>query len=257
MLRLPTHYIFLFISFLTFTQFCVFFEPVYSAQNLNELEFNTNVSTFNAEKSSKNTLYELQELKTTVISTREWVYKNSIASTNTELIINNEDYYNQLFHESNNNKEPNSSIDQNAEKSKHSEAFTNSRKLKITSPFGYRINPVTGLSDYHQGLDIPMRKGTPVYAYKKGIIKKVNNDTGLNAGKYVLIQHPDGSESYYMHLSRIIIQPDQKISEGELIGYSGSTGRTTGPHLHFEVRKNNIAVNPLTIGDVKWYIKSY
>ncbi|MEW5821140.1 MAG: M23 family metallopeptidase [Cyanobacteriota bacterium] len=244
------------------------FNPVYSFEKFNVIAYseqnqNVSINKENTTESLSTDSNNIQELKNSVLDLRKWVHSNSIVKGNPELVINNEDYYNQLSYINTNSSKLTNTLrdiknnNNNNNKINKFKTFKTKKNLKISSSFGNRINPVTGLNDYHQGIDIPIKNGTPIFAYKSGIIKKINNNLSLNAGKYILVEHNNGSESYYMHLSEILVKSNQLVSQGEVIGLSGSSGRTTGPHLHFEIRKNNIAVNPLMIGDAKWYIKSY
>lgn len=122
----------------------------------------------------------------------------------------------------------------------------------VSSGYGYRIHPVTGKFEFHNGIDIPMKEGTPIYAYSDGIVETVEyRSYANNAGKYIAIIHKEGYETLYLHLSKVLVYNGQLIKKGELLGLSGSTGRTTGPHLHFEIKRNGIAINPENIGMLK------
>lgn len=111
----------------------------------------------------------------------------------------------------------------------------------ITSTYGYRIHPISGIYSLHSGLDIAALKGTPVYAYADGIVS--NNSSGLYSGTFVSIIHGNQFSSLYLHLDKSVVKSNQFVKKGQLIGYVGSTGFSTGSHLHFEIRKNNIPVN--------------
>ena len=113
----------------------------------------------------------------------------------------------------------------------------------LASGFGRRVSPFTGLSQRHQGVDIANRMGIPVVTAADGFVVKTGKDRGL--GKYVVINHGYGFKTKYGHLSKIVVRRGQKIVRGEEIGAMGSTGRSTGPHLHYEVLVNNISVNPM------------
>jgi murein DD-endopeptidase MepM/ murein hydrolase activator NlpD len=113
----------------------------------------------------------------------------------------------------------------------------------ITSPFGYRTDPVTGGQEYHSGLDIGASCGTPIKAAGTGVIISA----GFNSGGYgnmTLINHGNGLSTLYGHQSSIIVTAGQSVTQGQLIGYVGSTGKSTGCHLHFEVRVNGNPVDP-------------
>ncbi|WP_438347574.1 M23 family metallopeptidase [Paenibacillus sp. FA6] len=113
----------------------------------------------------------------------------------------------------------------------------------ISSSFGYRKDPFTRGAAYHAGIDISGNTGDPVYAAGAG---KVLHAEQLGArGLYIQIEHPNGLQTSYMHLSKIEVAVGDLISKGEVIGKLGNTGRSTGAHLHFQVEKKNKAVNPL------------
>ena len=112
----------------------------------------------------------------------------------------------------------------------------------ITSPFGYRESPTAGASTYHQGVDLDTGTGWPVVAARAGIICFAG--TGTSAGNYVQIDHQDGFKSIYMHLNNYCVSVGQIVSAGDVIGYTGSSGITTGDHLHFGISLNGIWVNP-------------
>lgn len=113
---------------------------------------------------------------------------------------------------------------------------------RITSRFGYRTNPVSGNYGFHTGLDLAAEEGTPVSAAFYGRIAEVGESDVW--GKYVLMEHSDGFATYYCHLSEIYVKEDAVIRQGETVGLVGSTGWSTGPHLHFEVRINDVRVDP-------------
>lgn len=113
---------------------------------------------------------------------------------------------------------------------------------RITSRFGYRIHPITEKRGFHTGLDMAAPEGTPVSSVYFGKVKKTGE--GDSWGKYVLVEHSDGFETFYCHLSEIYAQEGSVIRQGETVGLVGSTGMSTGPHLHFEVRINDIRVDP-------------
>jgi murein DD-endopeptidase MepM/ murein hydrolase activator NlpD len=113
----------------------------------------------------------------------------------------------------------------------------------VTSGFGFRTNPFTGLTQMHEGLDISNRMGTTVITPADGIISNSGND--LAVGKLLVISHGFGMTSYYGHLNKILVKVGQKVKRGEKIAEVGMTGKTTGPHLHYEVRLNGIPANPM------------
>ena len=116
------------------------------------------------------------------------------------------------------------------------------KDFRITSRFGPRQNPVTGNHTIHQGLDLAAPEGTPVYATREGTVSDQGTDPVL--GRYIIISHSDNWVSLYGHLSRIETSLRQQVNSGTLIGRVGSTGQSTGPHLHFELRQNGRAQDP-------------
>ena len=112
----------------------------------------------------------------------------------------------------------------------------------ITSPFGYRVSPTTGASTYHQGVDLDTGTGWTVVASRAGRVTVAGY--GSAAGNYVKIDHQDGFSSIYMHLSSYCVSSGQLVSAGQTIGYTGSTGVSTGDHLHFGIALNGVYVNP-------------
>ena len=112
----------------------------------------------------------------------------------------------------------------------------------ITSPFGPRVSPTTGASTYHQGVDLDTGTGWSVVASRAGIVSFAG--WGNAAGNWVKINHQDGFTSVYMHLSAISVSTGQMVSAGQQIGLTGSTGVSTGDHLHFGIMLNGVYVNP-------------
>jgi murein DD-endopeptidase MepM/ murein hydrolase activator NlpD len=117
---------------------------------------------------------------------------------------------------------------------------------RITSNFGWRTHPLTGTRRFHSGLDIAAPAGTPVIATATGTVVSAGWNGGY--GKAIIIQHNDVQQTLYGHLSEISVQPGQQITQGTVIGLVGSTGNSTGPHLHFESRSPSgtgwVAVDP-------------
>ncbi|HOV61918.1 MAG TPA: M23 family metallopeptidase [Candidatus Hydrogenedentes bacterium] len=114
---------------------------------------------------------------------------------------------------------------------------------KYSSPFGYRLDPFTRRLDMHEGQDISAPYGTPVVATARGVVRLAGYKDAY--GNMVIIDHGDGIQTAYAHLSAILVKPGDKVSRGQVIGKVGSTGRSTGNHLHYEVRLNNSPVNPM------------
>ncbi len=113
----------------------------------------------------------------------------------------------------------------------------------ITSTFGYRNAPTAGASTYHQGIDIAVAQGTSVLASKAG--KVVTATYSSSAGNYIAVYHGSGQYTYYMHCSTLYVAAGDTVKQGQVMGKSGSTGVSTGPHLHFGVYINGSYVNPL------------
>lgn len=112
-----------------------------------------------------------------------------------------------------------------------------------TSGFGYRISPFTGTRQLHSGLDMYAPIGTPVRSTADGVITRVANDPGY--GKFLVISHGYGLSTLYAHNSKILVKVGQRIKRGQTIALVGNTGRSTGPHLHYEVKLNGVAINPV------------
>lgn len=114
----------------------------------------------------------------------------------------------------------------------------------ITSPFGMRVHPVYKYQLMHNGIDLACPTGTPIYATRAGTVTRAAYQAG-GAGYYVSLDHGDGFGSIYMHMTNYVVSAGQKVTAGQLIGYVGSTGVSTGPHLHFGVSYAGSYVNPM------------
>lgn len=114
---------------------------------------------------------------------------------------------------------------------------------RITSSFGYRSDPFSGRAAFHSGLDIGGNIGDPVYAAAAGKVIHVQEDG--SRGKYIIIRHLNGLETWYLHLNKASISEGDTVTKGQAIGELGNTGRSTGAHLHFQVMKQNEPVDPL------------
>jgi len=115
----------------------------------------------------------------------------------------------------------------------------------LSAGFGERADPFTGEAGYHMGLDISADKGRPVVAPAGGTVESAS--WSGNYGNLLVIDHGFGIKTRYGHLSQFAVRPGQKVERGALIGYVGATGRTTGPHLHYEVLANGQLINPLKL----------
>ena len=113
----------------------------------------------------------------------------------------------------------------------------------LTSPFGYRVHPIYGDTRFHSGVDLACSEGTPIYATRSGQVTAASYNGSM--GYYVQINHGDGYASIYMHMTHYVVSAGEYVSQGEVIGYVGSTGDSTGDHLHFGISYNGEYVNPM------------
>ena len=115
---------------------------------------------------------------------------------------------------------------------------------RIASGFGYRIDPVYKTTKFHAGLDFSAPQGTPIYATANGTVS-LSGNTGNGYGNHVVINHGYGYETLYGHMVRVKARNGQSVKRGEVIGWVGSTGKSTGPHCHYEVHKNGQKIDPI------------
>ncbi len=120
----------------------------------------------------------------------------------------------------------------------------NENLKRMASGFGYRTDPFTKVRKMHEGMDFTAKIGTPIFATGDGVVKQADNRAS-GFGNHIVIRHGYGYETLYAHLSKYNCKPGQRIKRGDIIGYVGSTGRSEGPHLHYEVHKDGRVVNPL------------
>ncbi len=121
---------------------------------------------------------------------------------------------------------------------------SNKQLKRLSSGFGYRIDPIHKVRRPHNGIDFSLPKGTPVYATADGVVKVVKSSfTGY--GKRLDIDHGFGYKTRYAHLDMFNVKKGQKVKRGDLIGFSGNSGKSTAPHLHYEVHKDGKAINPV------------
>jgi murein DD-endopeptidase MepM/ murein hydrolase activator NlpD len=116
-------------------------------------------------------------------------------------------------------------------------------EARITSGFGMRKDPFNGQPSFHRGVDLALKTGTDVYPVSEGIVKFSGWQAGY--GRVVIVGHEDGTETLYAHNSTNVVTPGQRVTPDEVIAKSGSSGRSTGPHLHFEVRRDGRAIDPM------------
>jgi len=115
---------------------------------------------------------------------------------------------------------------------------------RMASGYGYRTDPFTKKRRFHYGMDFSARKGTPIYATGNGVVKRADNRSS-GYGKHIRIDHGFGYISLYAHLSKYNVRRGQRVKRGDIIGYVGNTGRSVGPHLHYEIFKDKKKINPL------------
>jgi murein DD-endopeptidase MepM/ murein hydrolase activator NlpD len=120
----------------------------------------------------------------------------------------------------------------------------NENLKQMASGFGYRTDPFTKARKMHEGMDFTAKTGTPIFATGDGVVAKADN-TASGYGNHIVIRHGFGYETLYAHLSKYKARAGQRVKRGDVIGYVGSTGRSEGPHLHYEVHKDKKVVNPL------------
>ena len=118
---------------------------------------------------------------------------------------------------------------------------------RITSPFGYRIHPIHGTRLFHQGVDIGADEGDPIVAALPGRVQESNYNDSY--GNYVILDHGGGLKTVYAHCQQRLIETGQRVNKGETIALVGTTGVSTGPHLHFEVRRGEYRIDPTWVVD--------
>jgi murein DD-endopeptidase MepM/ murein hydrolase activator NlpD len=122
----------------------------------------------------------------------------------------------------------------------------------LTSRFGWRNDPINGKRAYHRGVDIRGKKGSDVKATANGIVKTENYDRGN--GRYILVDHGNGFVTKYAHMKKSLVEKGDTIARGQVIGLVGSTGRSTGPHVHYEIHYDDKIVNPTRFVRIAKYL---
>lgn len=129
-------------------------------------------------------------------------------------------------------------------------------KYSLTSPFGYRSDPISGVTTFHAGLDFAMDQGNPIYATGDGVVKEVSNEL-YGYGNSLVIDHGFGYETRYAHMKIIYVVEGMQVKRGECLGESGKSGKVTGPHLHYEVFYRGDHVNPIDYIDLDMTSEEY
>lgn len=122
--------------------------------------------------------------------------------------------------------------------------ISNEKLTRIASGFSYRIHPIYKVGHFHSGIDFTAPIGTEIFCTGDGVVEEVENK-GYGYGNYVMVNHGFGYKTLYAHMSRFKAKVGQKVKRGDIVGYVGNTGTSTGPHLHYEVIKNGNKVNPI------------
>jgi len=128
-------------------------------------------------------------------------------------------------------------------------------KIRTSSGFGYRINPITKKRQFHRGLDIPAKRKTPIRVTADGVVEYVQSRNIGDYGRVVKIRHNFGFQTVYAHMNKTMVKVGKVVKKGQIIGLTGNSGRSSGPHLHYEVRYANKVLNPKHF--IKWDIKNY
>ena len=127
--------------------------------------------------------------------------------------------------------------------------------MEITSAFGYRIHPVSKKKKFHRGIDLKAKRNTPVYSTADGIVSFVQARNIGDFGRVIKIEHNYGFQTIYAHLNKTNVKVGDIVRKGDVIAFSGSSGRSTAPHLHYEVKYASMVLNPRDF--MKWKIDNY
>jgi murein DD-endopeptidase MepM/ murein hydrolase activator NlpD len=125
----------------------------------------------------------------------------------------------------------------------------------ITSKFGYRVHPTLNRKEFHRGTDLKAAMNTPVYATADGVVEYSGYHKKSGFGNLVILHHNYGFKTYYGHLNKVVLESGTFVKKGDLIAYTGNTGMSSGPHLHYEIRFISRLLNPFWF--IKWDIKNY
>ncbi len=125
----------------------------------------------------------------------------------------------------------------------------------ITSKYGYRTHPLTKKKEFHRGTDLKAKMNTPVYATADGIVEWAGYHKSSGYGKLIIVEHNYGFKSYFGHLNKIVVKSNKFVKKGDLLAYTGNTGMSSGPHLHYEIKFIHKTVNPFWF--IKWTVENY
>ena len=125
----------------------------------------------------------------------------------------------------------------------------------ITSKFGNRVHPTLKRNEFHRGTDMKAKMNTPVYATADGIVEFAGTHNRSGFGRLVILEHSYGFKSYYGHLNKVVVKSGTFVKKGTLLAYSGNSGMSSGPHLHYEIRFLHRVVNPFWF--IKWSMENY
>ena len=125
----------------------------------------------------------------------------------------------------------------------------------ITSKFGYRIHPTLKRKEFHRGSDMRAKMNTPVYATADGIVEWAGYHKRSGYGKLVILEHNYGFKTYFGHLNKIVVKSNKFVRKGDLIAYTGNSGMSSGPHLHYEIKYIHQTINPYWF--IKWTLENY
>ena len=129
------------------------------------------------------------------------------------------------------------------------------KQIVVTASFGYRLHPTLRIKKFHRGIDLRAKRKTPVYATADGVVKFVESRNRGNFGRVVKISHNYGFETVYGHLNKTNVKLGDIVKKGDIIALSGNSGRSTGPHLHYEIKYASMVLNPKNF--MKWNLKTY
>jgi murein DD-endopeptidase MepM/ murein hydrolase activator NlpD len=127
--------------------------------------------------------------------------------------------------------------------------------IGVSSPFGWRIHPILHKREFHPGIDLRAKMKTPIYATADAIVEYAHYHKTSGYGRLIILDHNFGFKTLFGHLSKIVVKNGEFVKKGDLIGYTGSSGLSNGPHLHYEIRYIGMVLNPKYF--LKWNLKNY